>query len=401
MADESVRNAKFFTGCVRDSPDSRDRPLCAAPSLLPGGSLPKSSSLASEYPPAFSQGNTNSCTSNATANALRYLLRIGGGSDVAQSRLFIYWNARTKIANQPGNSDPGLQIRDAMKSVSKFNSVSEVTWPFDPVPERVFVEPSSAAYEEAETPDSFSYESVPQDESSIKSAIASKRPVVLGIELRTSFYSVGQSGIATPMTGDYVGWHAVTIVGYDDSTRMFELQNSWGPEWGKGGFFYMSYDYILNPNTANDLWAVKAFADGVIKPAPAKMVIRASDGSAIQPSGKAPSSVAVVGGSNFVWDLTATGPDTYTVTSPEHPETFLSCSQKLGVVDAFVKDDGSGRQRWTFNQVSDRKFKITVENGLDEPDAKFLTVEDGWKLALRPELPENEGGSGQIFNVGE
>lgn len=389
---------KYFTGFIPDTHDDRDVPLCAAPSYAPGGGIPSAASIASKYPPALEQGNTMSCSSNATANALRYLLRVGGHPDVPQSRLFIYWNARTKLENNPGNSDPGLQIRSAMKSVANFNSVSEATWPFDPVPERVFIEPSAAAYEEAKTPDSFSYESVPQNEQSIKSAIAAGRPVVLGIELRQSFYSVGSNGIATPMTGGVVGWHAVTIVGYDDSTRMFELQNSWGTSWGKNGFFYLSYDFVTNPSTASDLWSPKAFSDGVVKPAPIKMVIRASDGSSVKPIGSAPCGVTVEKGSNFAWYLVATGPDTYTVSSPEHANTYLSCTQTLGRVDAFTKDDESGRQRWTFNKVSGRKFKITVEKGLDSPSDKFLTVAPDGSLSLKNE--ENDGDS-QIFNVGE
>lgn len=393
---------KFFTGCLKDSPDERDAKYSVPINHLPGasGGLPRSVSIASKYPPPFEQGDSNSCTSNATANALRYLLRIGKGKDVAQSRLFIYWNAKTKIANQPGNTDPGLQIRDGMKSVAKFNSVAETTWPFDPVPNRIFIEPSAEAYAEASVPDSFKYESVPQTEIGIKSALASKRPVVLGIELKSSFYSVKSDGIASPMTGDFVGWHAVSIVGYDDSTRMFELQNSWGPNWGKNGFFYLSYDHILDPNRASDLWSPKAFSDGALKPAPIKMVIRTTDG-AVCPAGKAPSSVYVAKGSNFAWDLTAVGPDTYVVTAPGFGETFLSCSQTMGVVDAFVKDDGSGRQRWKFTNVSGRKFTISVEKGLDDPASKFLTASPDGKLSLRPRSQSDGGADVQIFNVGE
>jgi hypothetical protein len=390
----------FFTGCKRDVPDSRDRPLCAAPSLLPSKKLPKAASLAGSYPPVLNQGQSNSCTSNATANALRYLLRIGKHPDVAQSRLFIYWNARTKIEGQPADVDSGLQIRDAMKSVAQYNSVAEATWPFDPVPQRVFLEPSTAAFQEAAVPDKFAYESVPQTEQAIKSAIASRRPVILGIELQSSFYDVGPDGVATPMHGGVIGWHAVTIVGYNDSTRMFQLQNSWGEAWGKNGFFFLSYDYVLDPATAADLWAVKAFEDGAVAPLPVRAVLRASDGSVVKPDAAAPCHVSAAKDAAFSWNFSSVAgePETYVLASPYDANTLLSCSQKLGVVDAFVKDDASGRQHWTFTELPSGKFTVTVEKGLDVPSEKFLTLLDGGALGLRAALPAGSNAS-QIFAV--
>jgi aminopeptidase C len=35
------------------------------------------------------------------------------------------------------------------------------------------------------------------------------------------------------------------IVGYDLNARYFIVENSWGPEWGDGGFCAMSFDNFL------------------------------------------------------------------------------------------------------------------------------------------------------------
>jgi hypothetical protein len=53
-------------------------------------------------------------------------------------------------------------------------------------------------------------------------------------------------------TGDAVINHAVTLVGWDDSklvevngvtsTGAWLIQNSWGPHWGEGGYFWVAYD---------------------------------------------------------------------------------------------------------------------------------------------------------------
>ncbi len=39
------------------------------------------------------------------------------------------------------------------------------------------------------------------------------------------------------------GYHAIVLTGYDDTTREFTFQNSWGKEWGDGGYGTMSYDF--------------------------------------------------------------------------------------------------------------------------------------------------------------
>ena len=42
--------------------------------------------------------------------------------------------------------------------------------------------------------------------------------------------------------GDSRGYHAVVIVGYDDQRSAFKIANSWGTEWGIGGYGWIDYD---------------------------------------------------------------------------------------------------------------------------------------------------------------
>ena len=55
-----------------------------------------------------------------------------------------------------------------------------------------------------------------------------------------------QSGIYSHKEGTIIGGHAVLIVGWGVSeygTEYWEVQNSWGPEWGEnGGFFRIKMD---------------------------------------------------------------------------------------------------------------------------------------------------------------
>lgn len=40
------------------------------------------------------------------------------------------------------------------------------------------------------------------------------------------------------------GNHAIPIIGYDDNTRLFLFQNSWGVRWGDRGYGYLPYSYM-------------------------------------------------------------------------------------------------------------------------------------------------------------
>jgi len=43
---------------------------------------------------------------------------------------------------------------------------------------------------------------------------------------------------------DFLGWHAITIIGYDDEKHAFRMVNSWGTGWGDQGFLWLSEDFL-------------------------------------------------------------------------------------------------------------------------------------------------------------
>jgi len=56
-----------------------------------------------------------------------------------------------------------------------------------------------------------------------------------------------------PYSGEsYVGWHALQVVGYDDTYGYFQVINSWGTDWGCIGYGYLSYDFVRN--YASEAW---------------------------------------------------------------------------------------------------------------------------------------------------
>lgn len=78
----------------------------------------------------------------------------------------------------------------------------------------------------------------------VRLSLAQKKPVVIGMLLRKNFqYCKADPGYWTPDLGDttFMGAHAMVVVGYDDGKQAFEILNSWGDQWGNGGFIWVKY----------------------------------------------------------------------------------------------------------------------------------------------------------------
>jgi hypothetical protein len=83
----------------------------------------------------------------------------------------------------------------------------------------------------------------------VKKSLAEGNPVVISMICPNSFhYPTGKVWIPTESPNDNPsnphGRHAMCVVGYDDNMYggAFEIQNSWGPSWGNGGYIWVKYE---------------------------------------------------------------------------------------------------------------------------------------------------------------
>lgn len=249
------RNIKWY-GWRPDTPDFRDHKW-TVPRIT---KLPKKVSLRLQFPPCYDQGNLGSCTGNAIAAALEFDRRKQGLKDFIPSRLMIYYMER-ELENTI-NEDAGAEIRDGMKAVAQYGACDEALWPYDI--SKFKNKPSVAAYNQALETQAIDYARVMQNKTALKATLAAGYPIVFGFAVYDSFESeaVSRTGIVQmPRKGEsQVGGHAVVITGYDDSTRVhrFELRNSWGTDWGQGGYFTMPMAYVLDSNLSDDFWVIRS-----------------------------------------------------------------------------------------------------------------------------------------------
>lgn len=83
-------------------------------------------------------------------------------------------------------------------------------------------------------------------------AALQRGPLVTTLGVYADFMTYS-SGVYKHVTGQRMGGHAVSIIGYDDSLQAFIIRNSWGESWGENGFAYISYEDISGIGV--DTWA--------------------------------------------------------------------------------------------------------------------------------------------------
>lgn len=251
---------------IPDLPDHRDKKYCSCAA----GPLPSSSDLRPQCPPIVDQGSVGSCTGNSLAGAWGFLelkelaAKLSGQAEefaatfVPASRLFIYWNER--VMEGDPNQDGGAQIRDGVKTLASTGACDENLWPYNT--SATFTAPSASCFSEAAGHKISQYMSLDNTNGQqLKACLAEGYPVVFGFTVYESFESAqtAETGIMTMPTPEDspVGGHAVLCVGYDDARQMYIIRNSWGTSWGAGGYFFMPYSYMHNPDLADDAWTLR------------------------------------------------------------------------------------------------------------------------------------------------
>lgn len=216
--------------------------------------IPKMHSLREKVPEIYDQGELGSCTANAFCAAYRILCP---DRTFKPSRLWVYFYER--LAEDPSHcvgdlTDSGADVVDGEKYVQVHGVCSETLWPYDIT--KYNVRPPHNCTAEAVGHKIHSYERIKFAD--IKHFIASGIPVLIAIEVYESFETSVHGKI--PMPGDndqLLGGHELCLIGYDDTTHTFEVQNSWGHSWGDSGFCHIPYSYISDSNLCQQISVIK------------------------------------------------------------------------------------------------------------------------------------------------
>lgn len=183
--------------------------------------------LRSSFPPVYDQKPING-TANAIASIHEFeMLRVSHSfaemkKNESSTRPFVYYS----------ENKPGVAIRDGIEAISKMG-IHDIE---------------------------MRHERIAQDIDYLRQCLCEGMPFVFGFSVYDSFESdsITKTGIMTMPkdTEKLLGGHAVVAVGFNDLKEHFIVRNSWGDKWGDGGYFYMPYNFITNPDMCADFWTI-------------------------------------------------------------------------------------------------------------------------------------------------
>lgn len=248
----AIKKRKY--GWIRDSLDPRDLHFS---SIMPTKAIefPPLVDLEAQCSPVEDQKSVGSCTANALVGALEFLqIRQEGEFVEDLSRLFLYYNER--VIEGTVCSDAGAELRDGIKSLASTGICDEKLWPYDV--KKFDHKPSKQCYADAAHHKIIKYYKIATLDG-MRQCLTMGFPFVFGFAVFESFNIIGKDGIMplpNPEVEELEGGHAIMACGFDEERRLFKIRNSWGPSWGRKGYFFMPYEFIADKRFCSDFWLI-------------------------------------------------------------------------------------------------------------------------------------------------
>ena len=230
-----------------------------APTLqAPTGDLPQTVDLRGFCPPVENQERTNSCVANAIVGALEVHQRKARLPVTDMSRLFLYYNARA--LDEKEGDDCGSHIHKGMAAVLAFGVCEERMWPF--LEAMVTTRPTDACYQNATGYEAIQFARTARGNSAM-AALAQGLPVAFGMYVPGKCYDVARETGTMPMPEELPdpgqpSGHAMLLVGYDLAKEAYLVRNSWGADWGLGGYFWVPFKVMDAWSQPDHFWAIGA-----------------------------------------------------------------------------------------------------------------------------------------------
>jgi len=305
-----------FRDYTERTPSVREILIPTGIALPAAAPLPPSVSLRPHCSPVEDQRGLGSCTAQAGAGVIEYYERRAFGRHIDASRLFLYKVTRNLMKMK---GDTGAYLRTTMGAMVLFGVPPEEYWPYTDSEASFDREPPAFCYSFAQNYKTIQYYRHDPPNGSgasgadvllrVKTYLAAGHPAMFGFTVYSSIEAADERGaIPFPSGRDRIlGGHAVVAVGYDDNieirnpsagkpegngatsdgagsrgggrkggratagrrsasgpasrgsaaatTGALLIRNSWGRDWGDGGYGWLPYKYI-EAGLAEDFWSV-------------------------------------------------------------------------------------------------------------------------------------------------
>jgi GNAT superfamily N-acetyltransferase len=172
---------------------------------------------------------------------------------VMPSRMYNYVRARQLEGTYSDDCRIGTWITSSMRIYRGWGNPTEAEWPYDGRAENWPPKEPAQIDQRAKACRIFAYQRV-RTFDECKIALAQECPVIASFEIAPDDW---KSSGHIPMPRANIpptDSHTVLIIGYDDSKRLLQFQNSWGADWGDKGFGFLPYSYFEHYQI--DAWIV-------------------------------------------------------------------------------------------------------------------------------------------------
>lgn len=244
IAEVIIDGEIYGTGCLPISEEVINAHLDRSPVMY--SALPNAVDNTDIFPPPGNQGQQGSCSAWAVGYALKsgQEIKNRGWSRTATSHLF----SPAYIFNQIPNNEDGIGIDMALDVVCITGICSLNYFPYNE--NDGSTQPGEIQMAAARLYKTSNWKVI-QGINKIKSYIAQGEGVVIGIMVNNDFNYLNSANSIYdnkyPITENY---HAICLIGYDNSKNAFKFINSWGTGWQLGGYGWISYD-LVNDSDVN------------------------------------------------------------------------------------------------------------------------------------------------------
>ncbi len=214
------------------TPEERRLPIVLAglPAAVP------ESHILRELPVVGNQGSQASGTAWAVGYvAMSVLVRKRGVRDYVCSPAFVH--------NQLQRDENGVEIREAAHLLATTGCAPFESMPYNA--DDALTRPSPSALNRAREFRARGFGRVDYtDLNQMRAHLLQGSVIIATIAVTKNFLELDKANWPGPK-GFFVGRHTVAIVGYDDRTREFLIQNSAGIEWGGQGLARIPYSWMV------------------------------------------------------------------------------------------------------------------------------------------------------------
>lgn len=212
--------------------------------------------LSAQMPRVKDQGGQGACLAFSLTSICEYMYKQMTQQEIDLSEQFLYYIAREKAGKT--DLDEGSSLTFAVESLAEKGLCTEDKWIYGKAETAYNIRPSEEAYIDALDRKVAQAMNVAVELDAIRSALSDGHPVVISAKLYDSFGEARTGYVPMPSEEERQSAnpevnrnHAMVIVGYNDEIRAFKVRNSWGEQFGLGGYIYMPYAYITDGSLIN------------------------------------------------------------------------------------------------------------------------------------------------------